>query len=92
MKISELIAKLEEFKNKHGDIFVMFEEQGMGGHALHTIGGAKEEELHSSMIEELEEETFRELFPEWDGETEYWDTNMNIKYVELSMGTMLYAT
>ena len=92
MKISELIKNLEAIKDKSGDIEVMFEEQGFGGHALHTIDGAKKSSIHSAMIEDLDEREFRKLFPDWDGETEYWETNMQVDCVELSMGTMLYST
>jgi len=93
MKISELIIKLESLKQEHGDIRVMVNEDGFGGHALHTLSSKiRTSSFGSYMIEDMGEDEFRELFPDWDGETEFEDTDMEISYVELSTGSMIYST
>ena len=96
MKISELIEKLTKIKEKHGDIPVLVEEEGYGGHALHTLKCDKRR-VHNLELgtliwsDEPNEELIKELFPDWDGNMES-EQQLEIKYVELSTGKMLYST
>lgn len=96
MKISKLIAKLEAVKAKHGDIPVFIEQQGYGGHALHTTEAKDSLQnltlmtlLHSD--QELDEKEIKKIFPEWDGDIDS-EQDLKTKYFEISTGTMLYAT
>jgi hypothetical protein len=95
MKISNLISKLEKLKEKHGDIHLLLQQNGMGGHAMHTT---KKEvrvdtmSLHSFIGEEdLDDDVIKEFFPEWDGDIDTKE-NPSIKVVVLSTEDMLYAT
>jgi len=96
MKISKLIVKLEKLKEKYGDLPILVEESGMGGHAMHTVSDKLELQTMSLSTllyscDEPEEAAIKEIFPEWDGDLES-NQNLKTKYVELAMETMLYAT
>ena len=95
MKISKLISKLEKLKEKHGDLPILVEESGMGGHAMHTVSDNLELSTMSLSTlltcDEPEEAAIKEMFPEWDGDLES-KQNLKTKYVEIALETMLYAT
>ena len=92
-----MISNLENLKEKIGDVEVTFREEGCGGHAIHTIEGISESTIHSCDHEwdesdEDDRNAFKSLFPMWDGETEFYDTNFTVDSIEISTGKKLYAT
>jgi hypothetical protein len=95
MVISELISKLEELKNKIGDVQVLVEHEGFGGYAIHTLEDVGESSLSSYDIDEdnYDYDVIRRLFPDWDGDEDtFEDFDSEVNCVEIKMGTMLYAS
>jgi hypothetical protein len=64
MKASELIKALEESIKIHGDIQVLYEEDGFGGHADHVITGIREGYTDTYISEEVccDEEEIEEMY------------------------------
>jgi phosphoribosylaminoimidazole (AIR) synthetase len=75
MKISQLITKLEEVKNREGDIPVFIETSGLGGHAYSLIDRVRESELDGYAFDEADNDgqlygellTYvKEYMPNWE--------------------------
>jgi hypothetical protein len=88
MKASELIAELEKGIKKHGDLPVIGREDGMGGHAYHTIAGISKQletittaDFESAFEENGEEpniEALKDIFPNLEIPEEIMDEEGNI--------------
>ena len=93
VKISELIEKLEQIKVKHGDLMVLGEMSGYGGHAIHTVTECVEVSNINlyDMLDHSCENEIKEIFPEWDGDIDT-EQDLSVDYVEISLGGMLYST
>ena len=95
MKINELIETLLEIKSEHGDLEIFINQDGFGGHALYNTS----EKISISKIglqdflfaDEPNEESIKKIFPEWDGGFDS-EQQIEIKYIELSTGFMIYAS
>jgi hypothetical protein len=64
MKASQLIKILEERIKQHGDLPVLYEQDGFGGHADHLIVGVAEHDTDTYMSEDYisdPEEKYKEL-------------------------------
>lgn len=75
MKISEAIKQLQEIINEHGDMPLIVEEKGFGGHAEHTVsklsfGGYYMNTNELSEEYSLGNEEIKELIPEWNQDDE----------------------
>jgi len=107
MKISKLIEQLQELQEKLGDVPVLVEERGRGGHAEHEIGQAASSSMSPSLLADgyFERgsppslETIKEFYPLWDKELNNEDVidifereNTETEYVLITLGRMLYAT
>jgi len=94
MKISDLIAKLEQIKIKNGDIPVSVRVDGFGGHALYSTKDLVIYGVYSSQLEEnFDSDLAKEYFPESEGEYDKLiELDDEIKTVVISCKTMLYAT
>lgn len=102
MKATELIQKLQELVEKHGDIQILIEQEGMNGEALFTTYVSDFiSDITPYNIGEMCEpsiETVKELFPNFivnEGQEFYdvmedYDGNDKCKYIKLSCGEMVY--
>lgn len=107
MKISKLIEQLQVLQAKLGDVPVLVEERGNGGHAEHEVREVGESSMSPSLLADgyFERgsppslETVQEFYPLWDRELNNEDTievfereNVETGYVLIALGRMLYAT
>lgn len=94
MKISDLIAKLEQIKIKNGDIPVSIRVDGFGGHALHSTEDLGVYGVYPSELEEnFDSDLAKEYFPESEGEYDKLiELDDEIETVVISCGTMLYTS
>jgi len=92
MLTSELLYILQQNLAEHGDIPVLVEQRGMGGYAIHTIDSTDIQKISPYDIEEeVTNECYKEVFLEWDGNEDISCISSQ-KYLELKLGSMLYAT
>ena len=96
MKISELIQKLEEAKQKHGDVPVLIHNSGFGGHEIASIDN-RIDDLTLRQWDFLEDteptkEEVEEYFPDWDGTEENCDDELESHCITLYSGYTLYST
>jgi hypothetical protein len=99
MNISSLIEKLEEFKEKYGDIPVLTKQDGFGGYGIYDCDGVREWTVHpyefSSGGEngQITKRLTQRFFPEWDGVSDdTLESLNNKKCVCLCSGTLIYAS
>jgi hypothetical protein len=94
MKISELIAKLEQIKIENGDIPVSIRVDGFGGHALHSTESLNVIGVYPSELEEdFDSDLAKEYFPESEGDYDKLiELDDEIETVVISCGGTLYVT
>lgn len=94
MKISEAIKQLQEIMDKHGDMPLLVEMQGFGGHAEHTVSHLRFGDYYMNTDELSEEyslsnEEIKELIPEWNQDDEI---GRDVNVVTIYTGAMISAT
>lgn len=93
MRILEAIKKMEEIHSLHGNITLLVNVDGFGGHATYMSSDLKLDDhyIDSGDIEEngTSDECVKELLPDWDGNSEIDD---KIDVALLYLGEMLSAT
>lgn len=96
IKISELIEKLQKLQEKHGDLPVMYEEEGYGGEAMHFVSGVKQDKIYSHYLEDVDgyQKELKTLFPSWEGNPdEFWEREFEpAECITIKSGGMLYST
>lgn len=97
MRIKELIAKLEEINQKHGDILVSIRVDGFGGHGLYTTENRNLSiyGIYPGELEEyFDEDVAREYFPASEGDLERLENlpDDEVETVVISCGTLIYST
>ena len=75
MKISEAIKELKSIMEKHGDLPLIIQQDGFGGHAEHTVSHLQHRKMFLSSTElseeySLSDEQIKELIPEWNSDDE----------------------
>ena len=107
MRISELILKLEEIKNQHGDLLCTSQEDGFGGKAIYllsdyiSIDKLYFEEVLYNENGESDIDVLKEVFPDFNGD--YTDIDAVEKYADdlpeqiiqtltFNNGPMIYST
>lgn len=103
MKATELIQKLQVIVEKHGDLEILIEQEGMGGESLFTTYVSDcVSDISPYDIGEMSEpsiETIKELFPNFpvnEGQEFYdvmedYDGEDRCNYIKLVCGEMIYA-
>ena len=94
MKISELIAKLEQFKIENGDVPVSIRVDGFGGHVLHSTKSLNVIGIYPNELEEdFDADLAKEYFPESEGDYDkLMELDDEIETVVISCGRALYTT
>ena len=103
MRATELIKKLQDLVDKHGDLQILIEQEGMGGEALFTADVSERiDNISPYEIGEMREpsiEAVKELVPDFpanEGQEFYdvmeeYDGNDSCKYIKLICDEMVYA-
>lgn len=103
MKATELIKKLQDLVDKHGDLQILIEQEGMGGEALFTAYVSERiDDISPYELGEINDpsiDTVKELFPNFpinEGQEFYdameeYNGNDSCKYIKLICVEMIYA-
>jgi len=108
MRISELILKLEEIKNQHGDLLCTSQEDGFGGKAVYLLSNNisidsmyYDQFLYDENIDPSDVDVLKKIFPDFTGDYNNFDDvekyansleEHEIKIITFKNGFMIYST
>ena len=98
MKITDLIKKLEDIKEKDGDVPIVVKHDGFGGYGILICDGVIQTTISPWAMAEggeygnITDKDIRIFFPNWDGNDDSLDTMDKAKCVCINGGKLIYAS